>query len=359
MTDPGVTRAGIRKTMKAVVIHGAGDLRIEDRPVPDLGPGQVEIRIGAGGICGSDLHYFNHGGFGTVRVVDPMILGHEVAGTVTAVGAAVQNVSAGDRVAVNPSRPCGACRFCQSGQQNQCLDMRFYGSAMRRPHIDGAFRQVLVADASQCVVMGEGVPLTEAAFAEPLAVVLHGLGKAGSLVGRRVLVTGCGPIGSLAVLAARFAGAREIVATDVVDEPLEIAGEVGADRTVNVAQDVAALDEYAVGKGSFDVMFEASGNEAALRTGLEILRPRGMVVQLGLGGEVTIPQNTIVAKELELKGTFRFHDEFAVAARMIESRRIDVRPLLTEVLPLSRAENAFELASDRSRAMKVQIDFTV
>ena len=344
--------------MKAIVIHGAGDLRIEDRNVSAPGPGEVEIRIAAGGICGSDLHYFNDGGFGTIRVVDPMILGHEVAGVVTALGDDVHGVEPGARVAVNPSRPCGVCQFCAEGKQNHCLDMRFYGSAMRRPHVDGAFRETLIADATQCVVVGRDVSMNEAAFAEPLAVVLNGLGKAGPLVGKRVLVTGCGPIGNLVVLAARFAGAAEIVATDIVDEALDIAGRVGADQTINVARHPDALDAFAGNKGSFDVMFEASGNEAALRSGLDIVRPRGTIVQLGLGGEVTIPQNTIVAKELVVKGTFRFHREFAVAARMIESRRIDVRPLLSDVLPLSQAETAFRLASDRKRAMKVQIDFS-
>jgi len=358
MTDPGASNAGIRQPMKAIVIHGAGDLRIEDRNVPALGPGKVEIRIKAGGICGSDLHYFNHGGFGAIRVLDPMILGHEVAGVVTAAGDDVTDVKSGDHVAVNPSCPCGVCQFCREGKQNHCLDVRFYGSAMRRPHVDGAFSEILVAEAGQCVVIGQDVSMNEAALSEPLAVVLNGLGKAGSLVGRRVLVTGCGPIGNLVVLVARFAGAAEIVATDIVDEALAIAGRVGADRTINVARQTDALDAYAPNKGAFDVMFEASGNQAALRSGLDVVRPRGTIVQLGLGGDVSIPQNTIVAKELAVKGSFRFHEEFAVAARMIESRRIGVRPLLSDVLPLAQAESAFKLASDRKRAMKVQIDFS-
>lgn len=343
--------------MKAIVIHGAGDLRIEDRTAAPLGASQVEVQIAAGGICGSDLHYFHNGGFGAIRVVDPMILGHEVAGVVRAVGAEVSALAVGDRVAVNPSRPCGQCEYCQLGQQNQCLDMRFYGSAMRRPHVDGAFREVLVAEAAQCEPIGADVSLNEAAFAEPLAVVLHGLSKAGPLVGKRVLVTGCGPIGCLTVLAARHAGAGEIVATDIEDATLAIAAQVGADRTVNAARQPEAMSAYGQNKGRFDVMFEASGNQSALRTGLEVVRPRGTIVQLGLGGEISIPQNTVVAKELVLKGTFRFHEEFAVAVRLISTRRVDVRPLLTEVLPLAQAEAAFRLAGDRARAMKVQIDF--
>lgn len=344
--------------MKAIVIHDADDLRIEDRDMTGPGPDEVNVAIKAGGICGSDLHYFSNGGFGAIRLIDPMILGHEVAGVIEAIGANVTSVGVGDQVAVNPSRPCGNCRFCTEGMHNHCLDMRFYGSAMRRPHIDGAFRQNLIADASQCVVVPADVSMNESAIAEPLAVVLNAVSKAGNLVGKRVLVTGCGPIGSLAVLVARTAGAREIVATDVVDEALTTAKSLGADVTVNAATQSEKLQDYAKDKGTFDVMFEASGNAAALGAGLNAVRPRGTVIQLGLGGDIEIPQNTIVTKELTLKGTFRFHEEFATAAQMIASRQIDVRPLLTDVLPLAKAEEAFKLAGDRTKAMKVQIDFS-
>jgi L-idonate 5-dehydrogenase len=208
--------------MRTVVIHAAKDLRIEDRPIEPLGSGQVAVQIQAGGICGSDLHYYNHGGFGTVRVREPMILGHEIAGVVSEVAAGVESVKPGDRVAVNPSRPCRHCRFCFAGLPNQCLNMRFYGSAMPMPHIQGGFREVLVCDATQCVVATRA-SVAELALAEPFSVVLHGLTRAGSLLGTRVLVTGCGPIGALVVAAARFHGAAEIIVTDIVDEPLVIA----------------------------------------------------------------------------------------------------------------------------------------
>ncbi|NUS71474.1 MAG: alcohol dehydrogenase catalytic domain-containing protein, partial [Ensifer adhaerens] len=189
--------------MKAVVIHAAKDLRIEDREPEAPGKGQVEVQIEAGGICGSDLHYYNHGGFGTVRLREPMILGHEVAGTIKALGSGVSALAVGDRVAVSPSRPCAACDYCQRGQQNHCLNMRFYGSAMPMPHIQGAFRQRLVAEAWQCHKIADGVSSNEAAMAEPFAVTLHAVSRAGSLLGKRVLVTGCGPIGALAIIAAR------------------------------------------------------------------------------------------------------------------------------------------------------------
>lgn len=343
--------------MKAIVIHAARDLRVEDRPLETAGPGQVEITLEAGGICGSDLHYFNHGGFGAVRLREPMILGHEVAGRITSLGAGVSGLAVGDRVAVSPSRPCNSCRYCLKGQQNQCLNMRFYGSAMPFPHIQGAFRQQLIADAWQCHRIEEGVSIHEAAMAEPFAVCLHAVNRAGSLLGKRVLVTGCGPIGSLAIIAARAHGAREIVATDVADGVLALAAKIGADRTINVAERPEDLAAYGADKGTFDVMFEASGNERAVRAGLEALAPRGVLVQLGLGGDISLPQNMVVSKEIEIRGAFRFHEEFGLAVDLINRKRVDLKPLLTGVLPLDEAQQAFELASDRSRSMKVQIAF--
>ena len=343
--------------MRAIVAYAAKDLRVEDWGVPEIGDSQVSVRIAAGGICGSDLHYYNHGGFGVVRLREPMVLGHEIAGIVEAVGAKASRVKVGDRVAVSPSRPCNACKFCLEGRQNHCLDMRFYGSAMRFPHVQGAFREQLVCEESQAHVVADGVSLSEAAMAEPLAVCLHGARRAGPLLGKTVLVTGSGPIGALCVIAARRAGAAEIVVTDVADGALRFAREVGADETLDIAANPAALAPFAADKGAFDVMFEASGNEAALRGGLDVVRPGGVIVQLGLGGEMKLPVNSLVAKEIELRGTFRFHEEFGLAVALIGKGLVNVKPLISATLPFASATEAFELAMDRSRSMKVQLAF--
>jgi L-idonate 5-dehydrogenase len=292
-----------------------------------------------------------------VRLQQPMALGHEIAGTVDAVGSEVTRVQAGTRVAVNPSQPCNACRYCRMGLRNHCLDMRFMGSAMRFPHVQGGFRQSITIDAEQAVPIVPGMTMAEAAMAEPLAVCLHAARQAGSLSGAKVLVTGCGPIGTLAVVAARHGGAAEIVATDVTSYPLSLARRVGASRTINVAEDADTLAPYKADKGTFDVLFEASGNEAALRGALETVRCGGIVVQLGLGGDMKLPINVIVTKELQLRGTFRFDEEFRLAVDLMGEGAVDVKPLLTETLPFERATEAFELASDRSRAMKVQLAF--
>lgn len=342
---------------RAAVIHAAHDLRIEEVPLAEPGASEVLVRIGAGGICGSDLHYYHDGGFGVVRVREPMVLGHEIAGVIEKLGSGVSGLKVGQTVAVNPSRPCNACSYCLRGLQMHCLDMRFFGSAMRFPHVQGGFRDRLVCDAAQAVVVPDGVDVGEAAFGEPLAVCVHAANRAGPLVGKRVLVTGSGPIGVLAALAARRAGASFICMTDLTDEPLALARRIVADETINVAARADGLQRFEADKGYFDVTFEASGNARAFVNALVVTKPRGVIVQIGVGGEMTIPMNSVVAKEIDVRGTFRFHEEFATAVGYISSRLIDVRPLLSATMPLAEAVQAFELASDRKRAMKVQLSF--
>jgi L-idonate 5-dehydrogenase len=343
--------------MQALYAHGPRDLRLGDAPVDPLGPGKVRIAMARGGICGSDLHYFNHGGFGTVKLREPMILGHEVSGHVSEIGTGVDGLSIGDLVSVSPSRPCASCSECMRGLPNQCLNMRFYGSAMPFPHIQGAFRETLIADAAQCV-KADGLTPAEAAMAEPLAVCLHAITQAGTVLGKRVLVTGCGPIGVLVILAARRAGAAEIIATDITDTALDRARAAGADVTLNSLTDPDALAPYATAKGTVDIGLECSGAEPALRAMVGALRPRATLVQLGLSGDMTLPMMQITAKELLLKGSFRFHAEFAQAVAFMQKGLIDVAPLVTHSFPLHNFQEAFDTANDRAQAMKVQLEFT-
>lgn len=342
--------------MKSIVIHGPHDLRVETQDVAEVGAGQIRIKMAAGGICGSDLHYYNHGGFGAIKLREPMVLGHEVAGHVAEIGTGVEGFEIGQLVAVSPSRPCHKCHYCQEGSHNHCLNMRFYGSAMPFPHIQGAFRQDLVADASQCVT-ADGLNAGEAAMAEPLAVCLHATRRVGGMVGKSVLVTGCGPIGVLSILCARRAGADRIVATDLSDFTLGKAAEAGADQVINMAKDPDALGAFAAQKGTFDVLYECSGAEVALTAAIHTMRPKGTIMQLGLGGDMSLPMMAITAKELELRGSFRFHEEFATGVSLMRKGLIDVKPLITHTVSLDEAEKGFQIASDRSCAMKAQIAF--
>ena len=328
--------------MRALVCHAPTDLRLEDQAPEDLGAQQLRIRVAFGGICGSDLHYFQHGGFGAVRLKEPMALGHEVSGRIDEIGSGVTGFKLGQRIAISPSRPCGACQYCQKGQQNHCLNMRFYGSAMPFPHIQGAFRESLIIDASQAHAVADDLPLSQAALAEPLSVGLHAITRAGSVFGKQVLVTGCGPIGALLIAALRRAGAAQIVAADLADLPLACALKMGANEVVNLVKEPEGLDKFAADKGTFDVMFEASGSDKALRAGLAVVMPRGVIVSIGLGGDAQIPLNMLVAKEIELRGTFRFHSEFAVAVAFLNQGLIDGKPVISDIIAFDQSVEAFK-----------------
>lgn len=337
-------------------LHAAHDLRIEDLPEPDATPDMAVVRVLRGGICGSDLHYYHDGGFGPVRVREPIILGHEAAGVIEAAPVGSQ-LKPGQLVALSPSRPCGECGFCRAGQERHCLEMRFNGSAMRLPHENGLFRTRLAHPVAQCLPLPEGSNAEAAAGAEPLAVCLHALSLAPSLEGQQVLITGAGPIGAICTALARLRGAKEVIVTDVQEFTLGIAEKLGADRVVNVAQNPDGLADYAAGKGRIDVVLECSANQHAIAQAIGVTRPQGSVVQIGVGGMVPLPLNLIVGKELRFVGTHRFDREFAAAVDMISKGGIDLSPMVTQVLPAREAVRAFDLAGDRARAVKVQLEF--
>ncbi len=343
--------------MKAIVIHAPKDLRYEEVADQPLGPDDVRVKIEVGGICGSDLHYYRQGGFGAVRLRHPMVLGHEVAGVVVETGHDATSLRIGQRVVVNPSMSCGVCAFCRKGLRNHCSDMRFYGSAMRTPHVDGGFRETLVCKAEQAVPIPDALTLSEAAFAEPVAVCLHAAARAGSLLGKRLLVLGAGPIGTIMALVARGAAAGWVAVADLIDEPLRRIADLGADETINATKEADRLIGHAAGKGTFDVIFEASGSADATVSALEVVKPRGTVVCVGQGARPEINMSTIVTKEINVIGAFRFDDEFRMAIDYIARNRAQIRALLTATVPASDPTPAFDLAADKTRSVKVHLQF--
>ena len=333
-------------------IHAKEDLRIEPAEDPQIGPGQVLIRLGAGGICGSDLHYYFEGRNGSFVIREPLIPGHEASGVVAKVGPGVTRVKPGDKIAVSPSHACGHCDYCREGREHLCRNMRFLGSASLYPHVQGMFCEYFVMGERQCYPVAGDISLGELAFAEPLAVALHAVNRGPVLVGKSVLITGAGTIGCLTVIAARLAGARQITVSDVIDRPLATATEVGADRTVRADRDADAL-----ATPQFDVAYEVSGSFAALKACVAAVKRGGTVVQVGTLPHEPLPfvVNEIMSKELDLKGAFRWGIEFDWAVDYLSSRRVDVRPLLSGQFPLQDAVKAFELAKDKTRSTKVQV----
>jgi len=338
-------------------LYGKGDLRLESEPVNVPGLGEVLVRVGRGGICGSDLHYFHDGGFGPIRVREPIIVGHEFAGTIEAVGANVETLRVGDRVAVNPSQPCGHCLYCQQGLPQHCLEMRFIGSAFRLPHEQGGFRERLVVAAEQCVKGGAETSVQALACAEPLSVCLHAAKNAGPLAGKKVLVNGAGPIGALCVAVAKYHGAAEIVVADLFEKTLSVALEMGAQRAINVQEEPEAFTIYGKDKGYFDIVFECSAAQSALENVFAVVKPLGTIVQVGVTGALSFPLNMLVGKEVKWIGSHRFHAEFAEAVKLISAGCIDVRPIVTDTFAMEDIHAAIKAASDRSRSVKVQVSF--
>ncbi|MBL8310587.1 MAG: L-idonate 5-dehydrogenase [Burkholderiales bacterium] len=345
--------------MLMAMLYGAKDLRLERGDEPAVADGQVKVRFGAGGICGSDLSYYGKGRVGDFAVLQPLCLGHEVSGEVVEVGAGVTRVKKGDRVAINPNQPCRVCRTCVAGKGHLCLKMNFYGSAAVFPHIQGVFREIIVASEAQCFPVPQSCDFRIAAMAEPLAVALHAVRRAGSLVGKSVLVTGVGPIGSLCVLAARRAGAARVVVTDVADAALKRAEALGIDDAVNAISAPERVEAWYVNKGTFDVSFECSGNAAAMNTAIQATASGGCVVQVGMiaGPTADIPVNRFVSREVDLLGAFRFDSEYGAAVHELATGGIDVSPLLTHSFKMTAANDAFAVAADRSQSMKVHLTF--
>ncbi|HEV7277407.1 MAG TPA: L-idonate 5-dehydrogenase [Devosiaceae bacterium] len=340
----------------AVTLFGAEDLRLVERPLAPLAPGMVRVRFGAGGICGSDLHYFRHGRTGDFRVAEPLVLGHELAGEVVEAADAGSGISAGDRVAVNPSRWCGSCSYCREGRENLCENIYFMGSASKTPHMQGGFAQFVDVTPAQCVRVPASVPFAAAALAEPLAVALHAVACAGDIRDRHVAVFGGGPIGLLVMMAARLAGAASVTVADLAAKPLAFAAELGADRVLDLAARPEELRAVQAA-GGLDVVFEASGAPAGLASALATVRRGGRLVQVGNlpAGELPVAFNSVMARELTVCGTFRFGREYERAVDLIATGQVDVLRLVTAQLRLDQAPEALRLALDRSRSVKVML----
>ncbi|WEO98383.1 L-idonate 5-dehydrogenase [Streptomyces sp. FXJ1.172] len=339
--------------MLGCVLHGAGDLRVAELAVPVPGPGEALVAVRYGGICGSDLHYWRHGGVGDFRLREPMVPGHEVVGTVVSYGAGATGPAPGTAVAVHPATPCGRCPECADGRANVCRDVRYLGSAARFPHVQGAFAAQVAVPVGQLRELPDGLGLRRAALAEPLSVALHAVRRAGDVSGRHVLVTGAGPIGCLVVAAAKAAGAARVTVTDLVPQALGYAAVAGADTLVRAddPEDAGRPDEV-------DVAVEASGAAAGLDTCLRHVRRAGVVVQLGMlpPGPSPFAGNLLVSREIELRGAFRFDAEFDDALRLLAAEgKFD--GLVSGVVPVRAAGDAFALAADRERSCKVLLEF--
>lgn len=344
--------------MRAAVLHGAKTIQVEATPSPELKPGMVLLRVRRAGICGSDLHYYEHGYCAAFVPTRPFILGHEFTADVAEIGEGVDNVKVGSRVTANPARSCGFCESCKGGRPNLCRKIIMLGSASTKPPTDGAFADFVTVRADQCHVLPPNMDDATGAMLEPFAVALHAVKRAGAISGKRVLVTGGGPIGLLVAMTAKTFGAAPVALSDILESRRKTALTLGADVTLDPsAKNLAEQVRELTGDG-FDFVFEASGARPALRSAFDLVRPGGTIVQIGTLGteDVPVPANQLMVREINFIGSMRYGNVFDEAIRLVAAKRIDLRPLISGVLPLAEAGEAMRLASDKNSALKVQME---
>jgi L-iditol 2-dehydrogenase len=322
------------ETMRTSVLEGQRALTIEDRPVPQPGPGDVLVRVAAVGVCGSDVHYFRHGRIGDFVVDAPLVLGHELSGVIVAVGDGVDAGRIGQRVAIEPQKPCHRCHECQAGRYNLCPHMEFYAT----PPIDGAFTGYVTIEQEFAHPVPDSMSDEAAALLEPLSVAITTMRKAHVVPGSRVLIAGAGPIGIICAQTARAFGAAEIIVSDLVPERRERALGYGATKVI----DPAAVDIATAGL-EVDAFIDASGAPRAVFDGIQAVRPAGYAVLVGLGNpKMELPIEHIQNKEVWVTGIFRYTDTWPAGIHLVSSGQVDLDSLVTGRFDLDHVEEALE-----------------
>lgn len=331
--------------MHVAVLTEPGEFEIRERDRPDPAADEVLVRVREVGICGSDLHYYEHGHIGDSVVSDPHVLGHESAGEVAAVGAAVDSLAVGDRVAIEPGLPCRRCEYCRRGSYHLCPDVTFLGS----PPVDGALAEYVAWPADFCYRLPAGVSTREGALCEPLSVGVHAARRGAVGSGDTVLVTGAGPIGLCVMEAVRAAGATDVLVSEPVAAKRELARERGADRVVDPAADplAEAVAAHTDGRG-VDVAIEASGAEPAIEAVPGAVRRGGTAVLVGMptGGTVDVDALGVINGEVDVRGSYRYANTYPTAIELLAKGRADVTGFVEFDAPLADVHDAFERAAD-------------
>ena len=329
---------------RAAVLTAPGEIVVEDRTVPEPGPREVLVEIASVGVCGSDVHYYQHGRIGSHVVRAPLILGHESAGRVAAVGAEVTKHAVGDRVTLEPGVPCARCRECRAGRYNLCPDVVFFAT----PPVDGAFTNYVTIHEDFAFGLPDALSDDAGALMEPLSVGIWACRKAGVSAGDRVLVTGAGPIGLLAMQVARAFGATQVEISDVNQQRLALAARTGATRTLKAGEDEPS---------EADTLIECSGHPAALAAGIRALRPAGTAVLVGMGPGDTaeVPLSLIQNREMWLTGTFRYANTYPTAIALAAGGRVDLEAIITGHYGLEDTDRALRAGLEDPDSVKVMV----
>ena len=352
------------KASKTSVLNTVRDLGWQTREVPAPGPGEVRVQVQRIGVCGSDVHYYTHGRIGNFVVESPLVLGHEVSGTVEALGEGVTRLKVGDRVALEPGVPCRKCSYCKTGHYNLCPWMRF----MATPPVDGALSEWVVWPEDFTFKIPDHMSLDAAALIEPLAVGVWAARRGGVKMGDSVAVIGAGPIGCTSLQAAKAAGATTLIAVDLEDFRLEMARKVGATHTINARSEdpvqrireiTAELSGLPISHGGVDVAFETAGSVPTCRMSLEAPRPGGVTVLVGLPPvpEVSLDIVSAASRETDIRGIFRYANCYPAAIDLVASGAIDLDVLITQRFDFGATPDAFVFAdTERAKSMKVMIE---
>jgi L-iditol 2-dehydrogenase len=330
-------------------LHGVRDVRLETRELPELGERDVLVEVRTVGVCGSDVHYYEHGRIGEFVVESPLVLGHEVSGVVADRGRRAVRHRVGQRVALEPGIPCSRCTECRAGRYNLCGDVRFFAT----PPIDGAFARYVAVHEDFAFALPDELSDDAGALLEPLAVGISACRKGGVGLGDRVLVTGAGPIGNLALQVARAAGATTLAIADVNVDRLARATKVGATETIDLNERRLGPDD-----GPFDVLLECTGSESLAGDAILALRPAGVAVLVGMGPglEARLPVAAVQSRELTLVGTFRYANAYPTAIALAAARRVELDGLVDARFPLEQADHALRAAREDPSLLKIVVD---
>ncbi|WP_163538658.1 NAD(P)-dependent alcohol dehydrogenase [Gracilibacillus sp. YIM 98692] len=342
-------------TMKAAVLDKPLDMNVKDVPEPEIKEDEVLIKVYCIGICGSDVHYYEHGKIGRYEVKEPLILGHEMAGEVVTVGKKVNNLHKGDRVAVEPGVTCGRCEYCKEGRYNLCPDVVF----MATPPVDGAWAEYVAVRSDFVFPLPDEMSYETGALLEPFSVGMHAMNRGKIKPSDRLLITGLGPIGLLAIQSAQLYGVKEIYATDVVPYRLELAKKLGVTEAINPAEESLSerLNTLTNDKG-ITASIETSGNSQAVNDVLTVTKRGGRIVLVGLPAvpEVGIDVTHVVDSEYDVYGLFRYVNTYDPAIQGLKDQQIDIEQVITDRFSLDQIGRAVEKASnEKDTSIKIMI----
>ncbi len=347
-------RRYMKGKMKAAVLHKPLDLRVEEVSIPQIGSNEILVKMKRVGVCGSDVHFYLEGSIGSFIVKKPLILGHECAGEIVEIGDEVKTFRIGQRVVIEPGFTCGKCEYCKSGRYNLCREVKFYAA----PPYDGAFAEFVSAPEQNVFVMPAEMSFEEGAMIEPLAVGMMAA-KMGEVTAHdTVAVLGAGPIGQMALQAAKTYGVPETFVSDIVDYRLEYAKKYGAKEAINASKEnmVEKIMELTDNKG-VDVVIEASGASQSIQQSIDIVKPGGRIVLVGYPPkDVQMPLSKVIANELRIQGIHRYANVYPTAIKDVSSGKAIVKPFVTNVFPLEKIKEAFEANINKTgNPMKIQI----